>query len=541
MFSSKLYACGKAELTLSFSVTLNFGIRRLVRDDMTETNIVEQSAVRLRRMIGSKEVSPVEVVDAFIARIEDINPHINAVTATCFDRARQEAVLAERAVLAGAPLGLLHGLPIGIKDLEDTAGLLTTFGSAIYRGNIPARDNALVARLRQAGAIVVGKTNVPEMGAGANTRNTVWGATGNPFNPALNAGGSSGGSAAALAADLLPLCSGSDTGGSLRIPAAKCGVVGFRPSPGVLPSERKLLGWTPLSVVGPMGRTMEDMILQLRAGVGLHAGDPLSYPVAAAEFEPLEEIDLSTLRVAYTEDFGQCEVDEGIRKVFREKIAAMRGMFKSCEELTPDLGDAHRCFDILRAESFVAGLEAAYKRDPDSLGPNTRANYEMGAAMSLADAAWANAEQTRIFKRFQALFDSYDLVLAPTTPVSPFPWTNLYLKEVNGVALENYYRWLSLTYVVTLATNPALALPCGVDHLGLPFGLQVVGGFRRDAYLLACGSAMERAFAASAALRRPRPDLDKLRQSRVDLKSIVTDPPLTGGAGEAADAGASAV
>src|SRR5450830_1522534 len=204
---------------------------------MPDHNIVEKSAVSLRALIGTKQLSPVELLDACIARIEDLNPRINAVTATCFERARGEARRAEQAVMAGAPLGLLHGLPIGIKDLEETEGLLTTYGSALYRSNIPARDNVLVARLRAAGAIVAGKTNVPEMGAGANSRNTVWGATGNPFNPLLNAGGSSGGSAAALATDLLPLCSGSDTGGSLRIPAAKCGVVGFRPSPGLVPAN----------------------------------------------------------------------------------------------------------------------------------------------------------------------------------------------------------------------------------------------------------------------------------------------------------------
>ena len=509
---------------------------------MIEKNIVEQSAVALRRLIGAREISPVELLDACISRIEEINPRINAVTATCFERARSEAARAEAAVMAGKPLNLLHGLPIGIKDLEETEGLLSTYGSAAYRTNVPSSDNALVARLRAAGAIVVGKTNVPEMGAGANTRNTVWGATGNPFDPTLNAGGSSGGSAAALAADLLPLCSGSDTGGSLRIPAAKCGVVGFRPSPGLVPSQRKLLGWTPISVVGPMGRTMEDVVLQLRASVGLHPGDPLSYPSSASDFAALEALDLSTLRVGYTEDFGLCEVDEDIRKLFRVKMAAMRHLFHSCEEIRPDLGDAHRCFDVLRAESFVAGFEAAYKRDPSSLGPNTRANYEMGAAMSLADTAWAGAEQTRLFRRFQALFDSYDLILSPTTPVSPFPWTDLYLKEVNGVALDNSSRWLSLTYVVTLATNPALSRPCGVDQKGMPFGLQVVGGFRKDAYLLACASSLERAFAADPVLRRPRPDLEKLRQSNVDLKSIVTDPPYDNPSGHASgQGGASAV
>lgn len=491
-----------------------------------QENIVEKSAVELRRLIGSRQLSPVELLEACIARIETINPHINAVTATCFERARVEARAAEQAVMDGLPLGLLHGLPIGIKDLEETAGLLTTYGSPLYRGNVPERDNALVARLRAAGAIVAGKTNVPEMGAGANSRNTVWGATGNPFNPLLNAGGSSGGSAAALATDLLPLCSGSDTGGSLRIPAAKCGVVGFRPSPGLVPSERKILGWTPISVVGPMGRDVADTVLQLRATIGLHASDPLGYAVSDSEFAALPEIDLAQLRIGYTEDFGVCAVDDGIRQVFRDKIAAIAGLVKVCEPVQVDMGEAHRTFDVIRAEAFVAGFEAAYRRDPSSLGPNTRANYEMGAAMSLSDCAWAQGEQTRIFRRFQQLYERYDLIVSPTTPVSPFPWSELYLKEVNGVALENYYRWLALTYVVTLATNPSISLPCGRDHRGMPFGLQVTGPFRGDARLLGCAAALEQAFDGDVALRRPRPDIAQLKTVQAPLKSIVTHPPI---------------
>lgn len=491
-----------------------------------QKTLVARPATELRRMIGSKEISPVELLDACIAQIERVNPFLNAVTATCFDRARDEAHAAERAVLDGQPLGLLHGLPFGVKDLEATAGLLTTYGSPLYRDNVPAEDNVLVARLRAAGAIVAGKTNIPEMGAGANSRNDVWGATGNPFNPNLNAGGSSGGSAAALAADLLPVCTGSDTGGSLRIPAAKCGVVGFRPSPGVVPSSRKLLGWTPISVVGPMGRTVADACLQLAASAGVSAGDPLTYPLDPLSFLTPAAVDLGSLRVAYTEDFGCCDVDDGIRRSFREKIDAMRHLFRTCDAIDVDLGEAHRCFDVLRAESFVAGMRDAYERDPSQLGPNTRANFEMGARMSLLDSAWAQAEQTRILQRFQQLYRDYDVILSPTTPVSPFPWTSLYAESINGVRQENYYRWLSLTYVVTLATHPALSLPCGRDHQGMPFGLQVVGGFRKDHETLGISHAMEQAFAAIPSLRRPLPDLDALKPAEPALTSIVTAPPV---------------
>ncbi|WP_342131061.1 amidase [Hydrogenophaga sp. OTU3427] len=502
---------------------------------LSPNSLVETSAVELRRLIGARQLSPVELLDACIERIERVNPFVNAVTATCFERARVEARAAEQAVMRGDTLGLLHGLPMGVKDLEPTAGLLTTFGSPAFRGHVPEHDIELVARLRRAGAIVAGKTNVPEMGAGANSRNPVWGATGNPFNPNLNAGGSSGGSAAALACDMLPVCTGSDTGGSLRIPAAKCGVVGFRPSPGVVPSVRKLLGWTPISVVGPMGRTVEDACLQLAASAGMHAGDPLSYPLDPSVFLRPAAADLGRLRVAWTTDFGVCDVDPDIRATFAAKIAAMKHLFARCDEVRFDLGDVHRCFDVLRAEAFVAGAREAYEKDPDSLGVNPRANYEIGMKMSLLDSAWAQAEQTRILQRFQSTFADYDLVLSPTTPVSPFPWTEPHARVVGGQPQANYYRWLALTYVVTLTTHPAISLPCGTDQRGMPFGLQVVGPFRGDVQVLSASLALEKAFADDPVLRRPRPDLAALRRPDPALDSIVTAPPLLQGRAGAAE------
>ncbi|MDB5895621.1 MAG: amidase [Rhodoferax sp.] len=491
----------------------------------SQAALLAMSAVDLRRLIGIRQLSPVELLAACIARIEAVNPFVNAVTATCFERARTEARAAEQAVMRGDLLGLLHGLPLGVKDLEPTAGLLSTSGSPPFRNHVPSADIELVARLRRAGAIVAGKTNVPEMGAGANSRNPVWGATGNPFNPNLNAGGSSGGSAAALALDMLPVCTGSDTGGSLRIPASKCGVVGFRPSPGVVPSVRKTLGWSPISVVGPMGRTVADACLQMAASAGMHPGDPLSYPLDPLQFLKPAPCDLSRLRVAYTEDFGACDVDPMVRATFRAKIAAMRHLFAACDEVRLDLGEVHRCFDVLRAEAFVAGMRATYERDPASLGVNPRANYELGTRMSLLDSAWAQTEQTRIVGRFQKTFDDYDLLLSPTTPVSAFPWTQGHADVIDGKQQENYYRWLALTYVVTLTTHPALSLPCGTDEAGMPFGLQIVGRFRGDQQVLAAAQAMEDAFASQAGLKRPVPDAGLLRAPVPALRSIVTAAP----------------
>ncbi|NML46577.1 amidase [Ramlibacter sp. G-1-2-2] len=488
-------------------------------------SLTETSAVELRRLVGSRQLSPVELMDACIARIEALNPAVNAIAATDFERARAGAKAAEAQVMRGEPLGPLHGLPLGVKDLQDTAGLLTTYGNIRLRGNVPAQDNGLVARLRAAGAIVTCKTNVPDMGAGANTRNPVWGATGNPFDPRLNAGGSSGGSAAALATDMLPICTGSDTGGSLRIPAALCGVVGLRPSPGLVANDARPLGWSVISVLGPMGRDVADTALMFSAAIGPDARDPLSYPVPAGSGWPLPEVDLAKLRVGYTEDFGVCAVDQDIRRTFRQRVDAVRPLVASCEPVDLQLGDPDRAFDVLRAESFVAAFADTLRDAPETLGPNVRANLDLAAAITLADRAWAHLEQTRVSRRFAAALEKYDVLLAPVTPVSPFPWTELYAAKVDGQEMRNYYQWLALTYVVTLATNPALSLPCGRDENGMPFGLQVIGRLHQDVRLLGAARALEQAFAGW----RVRPDLAGLQQARPELRSIVTHPPVYGG------------
>jgi Asp-tRNA(Asn)/Glu-tRNA(Gln) amidotransferase A subunit family amidase len=483
------------------------------------------SAFRLRELIGAGEISPVELLDACIDRIERFNPAVNAVTATCFARARREAKAAEDAVRTGEPLGPLHGLPLGVKDLEDTAGLLTTRGSPLLRDNVPDADGSMVARLRSAGAIVVGKTNVPEWGAGANSRNPVWGATGNAFDPMRNAGGSSGGSAVALACDLVPLATGSDTGGSLRIPAALAGVVGFRPSPGVVPGDRRELGWSPISVVGPMGRTVADTRLQLAVMAGPDAIDPLTYPLPPDAFAPGRAVDPTGLRIAYTDDFGACPVDPDIRAVFADRIAAIAPLVARCDRIDVQMGAADRCFDVIRALGYGGRFAEIFDRDPDLLGPNVRANIELSQAMTFTDVGWAHREQTAIFRRFNEVFADYDLVLAPVTPVSPFPWTTLYPARVDGVPARNYYHWLGLTYVVTLTTNPAMSLPCGVDQQGMPFGLQVIAGHRQDAFLLDAAESLERAFCGVPALRRPVPDERRLAPPVPALRDLVTAPP----------------
>jgi Asp-tRNA(Asn)/Glu-tRNA(Gln) amidotransferase A subunit family amidase len=493
-------------------------------------------------MIGARQVSPVEVLDACIDRIADVNPAVNAIAGTDFERARDTARQAEKAVMQGEPLGALHGLPLGVKDLQETAGLLTTKGNVEWRAHVPRTDNSMVARLRAAGAIVTAKTNVPDMGAGANTRNPVWGATGNPFNPLLNAGGSSGGSAAALATDMLPLCTGSDTGGSLRIPASLCGVVGLRPSPGLIANRSRPLGWSSISVLGPMARSVDDLAFMLASCVGQDVHDPLSYDAPSERFWPLQKADLSGLRVGYTEDFGFCAVAGDIRQAFRDRVTALASSVAVCEPVVFDMADADVAFDVIRAESFVAGLADVYKRAPETLGPNVRANMAMAESITLADRARAHLSQTRIARQMARMLERYDVVLSPVTPVSPFPWSELYAQEVDGQTMRNYYQWLALCYGITLTTNPALALPCGRDAAGMPFGLQLVGALRGDARLLSIAAAMEALFASDSHRCRPLPDVQALAANPQPLlRSIVTHPPIYGGTPEDAPIGSQAV
>ena len=506
------------------------------------TSLVSLPAIELRRLIGARQLSPVELLQACMARIEAINPAVNALCETDFERALAQARVAEAAVKRGAALPLLHGLPVGVKDLEDTAGLRTSYGNVGHRQHVPTADCVLVQRLRAAGALVAAKTNTPDLGAGANTRNAVWGATGNPFDPTRNAGGSSGGSAVALACDLLPLATGSDLGGSLRIPAGYCGVVGLRPSPGVVASGDRLLGFSPLPVLGPMARSVADLALMLMAIAGPHADDPLSVPFDGTALHPLRPADLSTLRVGFSEDFGEdfggCLVDDDIRRSFRARIAAIAPLFATCEPLGVDLvnrldgrdgerSSADFAFDVLRAEGFLAAHAGADRR---TLSPNLAANLALAEHFTLADRAQAHQLQTRLQRRLAEAMRTerggFDLVIAPVTGVSPFPWTTLYAESVQGQATRNYYHWLGLTYVVTLSTHPALSLPCGVDEQGLPFGLQLIGRAQGDVALLSAALALESATAGQAGLGRVRPDLARLHTPRPELRSIVTHPPL---------------
>ncbi len=470
------------------------------------------SAVEARRLIGRKRLSPLELVESCITRIEMVNPTVNAVVATCYKRARAEARAKTEALLQGDDLPPLHGLPIGVKDLNDTEGLVTTYGSPLYRDHVPEKDELLVAKLRRAGAIVLGKTATPEFGAGGNTTvNDVHGYTGNAFDPARACGGSSGGSGVAVACGMMPLCTGSDSGGSLRKPATFSGVTAIRSTTGLVPSDRRSVGLTNLSVQGPMARNAEDCALMLSVMAGDDVEDPLSFNVNRADYRDVPRIDLNRLKVAISVDFGWAPVDNGIRKIFGERLDKFRSVFGVCETHDPDLDSALDVFWILRGVVFLANHLERYRNHKDMLGPNIVANVEAGLKMTAKEIGWAYAEHTRLYRRFQTLFDSYDVLITPGQPISPTPVEQRNVTEINGQPMSNYMHASALTSALTLTGNPCVSMPCGLDHTGMPFGLQIVGPMHGDRFTLGVAKALEGVFAGDPALDRPTPDLEKIR------------------------------
>jgi amidase len=476
------------------------------------TEPCDLTAVEARRLIGQKALSPVELTDSCIERIEAVDGNVNAMVTRCFERAQSEAKVAETTVMQGDALGPLHGLPMGVKDLNVTEGVLTTYGSPMHAENIPAKDERIIAALRQAGAIVIGKTNTPEFGAGANTKNAVFGATGNPFDPSRICGGSSGGSAVALATGMAPICTGSDTGGSLRTPASFCGVVSHRSTPGVVPSDKRGIGLTTYNVQGPMARTVADTSLMLSAMAGNHPSDPLSGPIDADIFRTVEDIDLSRLRVAWSTDLGCVPVDNELARIFEKRVGRLSSSFKSCERRDPDMADALDVFWVIRGVGFLAGRLDAYKNNRDKLGPNIISNVEAGLKMTAEEIAWANSEQTAIYRRFQEFFEDIDVLLCPGNSVPPFPIEQLYCDEINGKKTANYVEWLGIASAITLTGHPVTLIPTGLDHTGTPFGMQVVGPRRHsDRFTIGTAAAIERVFQGMTATQRPLPDLAALR------------------------------
>ena len=470
------------------------------------TEPCDLSAVAARRLIGAKKLSPVELMASCLKRIAVTNPTSNAIVAMDEGLARKQAKAAEKQAMRGDALGLLHGLPTAIKDLNPVAGLRSTWGSLIFKDHVPEADDPMVANVRAAGANIFAKSNVPEFGAGANTKNRVYGPTTNPFDVNLTPAGSSGGAAAALALGQVPVATGSDYGGSLRTPAAFCGVVGFRPSPGIVPSPDRAAGLIPWGVNGPMGRTVEDTYLLLKAQLDVDAADPFSSTDALDFPEALEPADLSSVRVAFSPDLGVCPIDKDIAKLFRARAKTLSAYFGQPQEGSPDFSGVHDIFEVHRGLSFVTGHQEKLAKHKKLLDRNVIDNTERGLKLTVEQIGRGFVEQHQLYKRVLAYFDDVDVVICPAAAVSPFPHEQLFIEQINGEKMPTYMRWLAISYAPTMALCCSAVVPCGRDHKGLPFGLQIFGPKGSDLQVLEVALALEQAMAGTD-MARPLPKI----------------------------------
>ncbi len=475
------------------------------------TGPCDLSAVEARRLIGRRALSPVELMESCLARIAAIDPALNAIVTMDPDAARAMAREAEAAVMRGDPLGPLHGLPLAAKDNRAVKGMRTTNGSLLQKDNVPTADEPGMARLRAAGAVIFAKTNMPEFGAGANTTNRVFGTTGNPFDPTRTCGGSSGGSAVALASGMVPLATGSDYGGSVRTPASFCGIAGFRPSLGVAPSPGSTAVLSPFGVNGTMGRDIADAHLLLGPLAHYDPRDPFSHPGVSEVGLPIPETDLASLRLAWSPDLGCCPIDAGIASLLETRVTALESLVGRLERAHPDMGPIHEVFEVTRGVAFVSAFRDDLKHRRELLDRNVIDNTERGLAYSLDDVAWAQAEQTKLYRRWLGFFETHDVLILPAASVPPFPHEQLFVEEINGEAMPSYMRWLSISYAPTLGFACAAVVPCGVDAQGLPFGLQIAGPKGADRKVLGVARALEQVLAGMEGCARPLPDLEKLK------------------------------
>jgi amidase len=473
-------------------------------------------AVDLARLIRSRELSAAELLAAVLARIEAVNPSLNAIVTLAAEQAQARAAELDAQAARGSFAGPLHGLPIAVKDLAETAGIRTTFGSPVFASYVPSFDAPHVALLKQAGAVVIGKTNAPEFGAGAQTFNPVFGATRNPYDPRLTPGGSSGGAAAAVAAGMIPFADGSDLASSVRNPAAFCGLVGLRTTPGLVPGDP----FEPLAVVGPIARSAQDAALLLAGMCGSDPGRPLARPDRAADFLDLRPAPLRGLRVAWTFDLGDLPVQPEVRAVLAAQRERLEQAGCSVADAAPGLSDADEVFQVLRA-ALMAGLAPLLRDHREQVKATLAWNIEKGIALTGEQIAAARAQHAEIFARVKAFLadGGYEVLALPTVQVLPFPVEQEWVREINGEPMATYIDWMRSCSRITVSAHPAVSVPAGLAPpalappalapsalapsglapsalapsalapsalapSGLPVGLQLVGRYGADRRLL---------------------------------------------------------
>jgi amidase len=451
------------------------------------------STVEMAALIRAKKLSAREALAEHLKQIERVNPKVNAIVTLVPEMAAASAAKADEMQARGETLGPLHGLPAAHKDLVETRGIRTTFGSLLYKDYIPAENDLIVERLQRAGVITIGKTNTPEFGAGSQTFNKVFGATHNPYDLTKTCGGSSGGAAVALACGMVPVADGSDTGGSLRNPAAFCNVVGFRPSIGRVPNPKAAFAWSTLSTSGCLGRSVADLAFVLSAIAGPDSRSPLSIQEPGELFARPLDRSFKGARVAWFKDLGGAPFDPRVRAVVDAHRATFESLGCMVDQAEPDFALAEISFRVLRAWNSAHTYAERLHQHPDAFKDTLKAEIEQGLRLTGADVARAETAHGQLFRKFQAFLEKYEYFVLPTTQVPAFDINTPYPTEIAGVKLENYIDWMKSCWYISATGNPAASVPAGFTPEGLPVGLQIVGRYQKDFSVLQLAHAFEHA------------------------------------------------
>ncbi len=461
---------------------------------MTESEICFMTATEMVRRIRAKELSCRTVMEAHLDQIEKVNPIVNAiVTRIPNEQALARADAADEALAQGKEVGPLHGLPIAHKDLVPTKGMRTTFGSPIYKDFVPDHDGLIVERLKKAGAITIGKTNTPEFGAGSQTFNQVFGETLNPYDTTKTCGGSSGGAAVALACGMLPLADGSDMGGSLRNPGNFCNIAGFRTSPGRVPVWPRFLAWFPISVEGPMARTVEDVALMLSAIAGPDPRSPIAIAEPGSRFARPLERDFKNTRIAWSKDLGELPVDPRVSQALESQRHVFDELGCLVDEAQPDFRDADEIFKVWRAWDFELQFGDLMETHRELIKDTVIWNVEQGQKLTGPQIGRAEIKRTELYHRVRQFMETYEYLICPVNQVPPFDINRRWIEEINGVKMGSYIDWMKSCYYITVTGLPAISVPCGFTPEGLPVGMQIVGRHNNDFGVLQLAHAFEKA------------------------------------------------
>ena len=457
------------------------------------SSVCFMSTVEMARLIRTKKLSAREALAAHLKQIERVNPKVNAIVTLVPEMAATAAANADEMQARKEKLGPLHGLPVAHKDLVETRGIRTTFGSPLYKDYIPTEDDLVVERIRRAGAITIGKTNTPEFGAGSQTFNKVFGATHNPYDLTKTCGGSSGGAAVALACGLVPVADGSDTGGSLRNPAAFCNVVGFRPSIGRVPNPKAAFAWSTLSTSGCLGRSVADLALVLSTLAGPDPFAPLSINEPGEGFARHLDRSFQGVRVAWFKDLGGVPFDARVRTVVDAHRATFEALGCEVEQAEPDFAPAEIAFRALRAWASATAHGAQLRAHPDAFKDTLRREIEEGLRLTGADLARAETAHGQVWRRFQVFLEKYEYFVLPTTQLPAFDVNTPYPTEIAGIKFDNYIDWMKSCWYISATGNPAASVPAGFTPEGLPVGVQIVGRNKEDFRVLQMAHAFEQA------------------------------------------------